>query len=59
LEDLVRRKGTLRLRVIDIVNWDSEVAQQHGIQRLPTLALYDGRELVSDDLREVIEILER
>lgn len=59
MESLVKQKGNLRLRVIDIDTWDSAVAQQHGIRRLPTLVLYRGTERISDDARDVLERIQR
>ena len=58
METLIRSMGTVRLRVVDVVSWDSQVAKQHGIRSLPSLWLYDGDDLVSDDAREVLEILQ-
>ena len=57
IEARVRELGTLRLRRIDVPTWESPVALKHGIRRLPTLQLYDGRELVSDDTQEILEHL--
>ncbi|MEM7203245.1 MAG: hypothetical protein AAF628_23485 [Planctomycetota bacterium] len=59
MEGLIRDKGNVRLRIIDIDRWESPVATSHGVRRLPTLALYDGADLVSDDAREVINLLSR
>ncbi|MHC4513770.1 MAG: thioredoxin domain-containing protein [Planctomycetota bacterium] len=57
MEALIRERGTVRLRKIDVVSWDSAVSQQFGIRRLPTLRLYDGTRLVSDDSRHVLRTL--
>jgi hypothetical protein len=57
LEALIRERASVRLRRIDIERWDSPVAVQFGIRRLPTLLLYDGRELLSSDKREILELL--
>ena len=57
MEAWVDRNKTIRLRQIDIGNWNSEVAQQFEIRRLPTLMLYDGTDLISDDKQEVLDIL--
>ncbi|MBZ0152094.1 MAG: hypothetical protein K8J09_11245 [Planctomycetes bacterium] len=46
------------MRIVDIGSWHSPVAQQHGVQQLPWLWLYDKGELVSKDTREVIERLQ-
>ena len=53
----VEKNRTIRLRQIDVGNWNSEVAQQFEIRRLPTLMLYDGTDLISDDTQEVLAIL--
>lgn len=39
---------------IDVVSWGSPVATQFEIDRLPTLLLYDGMDLVEDDTRAVL-----
>ncbi len=57
MEAWVAENKTIRLRRIDVVNWNSEVARQFEIRRLPTLMLYDGTDLISDDKQEVLDIL--
>lgn len=57
LEALIQKLGTVRLRKIDVVSWDSEVARQFRIRRLPTLHLYDGSRLVTDDKRRILQTL--
>ena len=57
LEAWVDKNKTVRLRQIDVRSWDSDVSRQFGIRRLPTLKLYDGADLISDDTKEVLEIL--
>ncbi len=57
MEAIIRKRGTVRLRKIDVVSWDSEVSKQFGIRRLPTLRLYDGTRLVSEDTRDVVRTL--
>lgn len=59
LEELVRARGTVRLRKIDIRDWDSPVARQHGIQSIPQLWLHDGRERASTDIGRILAALER
>lgn len=44
---------------IDIDKWGSPVAQRYEIRRVPTLWLFEGRELRSEDTQEVIEFLHR
>ncbi len=57
MEAIIRRRGTVRLRKIDVASWHSEVSKQFGIRRLPTLRLYDGTRLVSEDTRHVVRTL--
>jgi len=57
LEALIHRRGTVRLRKIDVVSWQSAVSRQFNIHRLPTLQLYDGTRLVSGDTRQVLRTL--
>ncbi len=45
------------LRKVDIKNWNSAVAQQYNIQRLPTLWLYKDGKIVSQDSRDVLQRL--
>ena len=54
MEALVRERKGAVLRIVDVGSWDSEVAQQHGVRRLPTLWLYDGGTLVTKDTQDVI-----
>ena len=48
----------VRLVRVDIGNWNSPVAKQFGIRRLPTLWLYEGTQQVSQDTRGVLGQLE-
>jgi len=42
LEKLAARNpGTLAIRKVDIVDWTMPVAEQHGIEELPFLVLFD------------------
>jgi hypothetical protein len=54
LEAFVQKHGTVHLKKIDVVRWGSPVAEQFGIDRLPTLHLYDGTQLVSQDTRQIM-----
>ena len=45
------------LRKVDIKSWDSQVARQHGIDRLPTLWLYKDRQLVTRESQAVFQHL--
>src|SRR5947209_680939 len=46
-----RNRQTLAIRKVDIVDWTMPVAEQHGIQELPYLVLFDkeGRELAAGE----------
>lgn len=57
MEDAIRRLGTVNLRRIDIRDWNSPVAKQHKINSVPSLVLYDGDELLSDDTRTVMKMI--
>jgi thioredoxin-like negative regulator of GroEL len=59
LERLAREKRNFRLLVIDIDKWNSPVARQHDINRLPTLWLCKDGEVVSTDSREVLAFLQK
>jgi hypothetical protein len=59
LEALAARQGTFRVRRINIDEWGSPVANQYGVSRLPTLLLYDGDKLVSEDKRQILSLLRR
>lgn len=57
LEALTSRRPDVRLRIVDIESWDSPVARQYEVRRLPWLWLYrDGRR-VSTDTREIVGLL--
>lgn len=43
---------------MDIDTWSSDVARQYGIRSLPTLYLFEGKELVLTDTRAVLARLE-
>ncbi len=55
----IGKRGTFRLRTIDIDQWASPVARQFEIRKLPTLLLYDGDELVSENRREILNFVFR
>lgn len=59
MEALINDRKTARLRRIDIDSWGSAVAKSHDIRRLPTLALYDGTRLVSEDPNRILRLLGR
>lgn len=47
----------LRLRRVDVPDWNAPVATANRIRSLPTLWLYEGTSLVSRDAREVLQWL--
>jgi hypothetical protein len=49
LETLINQKKGVRLLRIDIDRWGSPVAKQYGINRLPTVWLYNGTTKVASD----------
>jgi len=51
------QKATVRLRRIDIDSWDSAVARDHDIRRLPALILYDGERVVSRDTSQIMNLM--
>ena len=57
MEALVREKGSIQLRKIDIKTWRSDVAQQYSVRSIPRLMLYDGMSLIADDTAKVLDIL--
>lgn len=57
LEALTQRRSDVRLRIVDIESWDSPVAQQYSVRRLPWLWLYQDGRRVSTDTREVLGML--
>ncbi len=62
IKDLaVRYPDRLAVREIDVINWDSPVAQQYGISVLPHLKLYgpDGSLLAEGDAQRVMAELDR
>jgi hypothetical protein len=50
----VKDRDDVQVVRIDVVSWGSPVATQFEIDRLPTLLLYDGMDLVEDDTRAVL-----
>jgi thioredoxin 1 len=62
LERMVAQQpGRLALRKIDVINWDSPVARQHGVSSLPFLVLYgpDGVRLAGGGAEQVLRVLAR
>lgn len=58
LEALAKASSELKLRVVDIADWKSPVARQYGIDRLPTLWLYENGKLYSKDRKKIAARLE-
>lgn len=59
MERLAEHATDTYLRVVDIVRWDSAVAEQYQIGVLPTLGLFADGKLVSQDTDEILGRLER
>ena len=59
MEALTTQRDDIRLRKVDVVSWDSEVARQHGIRRLPTVWLYQDGKRVAGDTRGSLARLEQ
>ena len=57
LEALAKESDRLKLRKVDVVSWDSPVAQRYRIRSLPTLWLYIDGERVETDARAALERL--
>lgn len=55
MEALAKLRDDVRLRIVDIKSWDSDVARQHDIRRLPSLWMYENGKLLSKVSKEVIE----
>jgi hypothetical protein len=54
LEALVKDTEDLHLRRVDIDSWQSPVARQHRIARLPYLQMYEGGRLIADGTDAVL-----
>jgi len=46
------------MKAYRIGSWDSAVATEHGIRRLPSLWLYEGDRRVSTDTRDIVARLQ-
>lgn len=57
MADLIQSLNGVRLRRIEVPDWDCPVAAQSNIRALPTLWLYDGRNKISADTGEVLQRL--
>ena len=54
MEALINQKQGIRLLRIDIDRWGSPVAKQYGINRLPTVWLYNGTNKVASGTQAAI-----
>jgi len=59
LEALAQANPKVKLRIVDIGDWRSPVARQHGIDRLPTIWLYENGQLYSKDRSEISARLQK
>ena len=59
LEALAKDDPGLRLLHIDVDSWNSPVAQQYSIKSLPTVHLYDGTRLVTNNTNQALNELLR
>lgn len=59
LEELARRDSIIALRKVNVVSWDSPVAQQYGLKALPYLLLYDPQGKLLAQGEDVVKMLER
>ena len=59
LQAAIRERGNVRLRRVNIKDWDSPVARQYGIQSIPQLWLHDGTKRVSTDTMDVLRRIEQ
>ena len=59
MKGLAGQKKNFRVITVDIGTWGSPVATQNEIRRLPTLWLYEGKELRAEDRKEIIAFLKR
>ncbi|MGE0709829.1 MAG: thioredoxin family protein [Planctomycetota bacterium] len=59
VEALVNQRPDLRLLRIDIKTWRSPVARQFGIDRLPTVWLYQDGQRLSGDTRQALDLASR
>lgn len=54
MEALANSRPDVKLRIVDVVSWDSAAARQHGIRSLPTIWLYQDGELLTQDRDAVV-----
>jgi hypothetical protein len=58
VEARVRELRSVRLLVVDIRDWNSPVAKQLNIRSIPQLWLMHEGELVTDDARKILRMLD-
>jgi hypothetical protein len=59
LEALILSMQNCNLRRIDIRDWDSSVAEDYRITKLPTLWLYKGEKRIGTERRQVLKQLSK
>ncbi|MEE8536732.1 MAG: thioredoxin family protein [Acidobacteriota bacterium] len=59
LEEFARHDSIIALRKVNVVSWDSPVAQQYGLKELPYLLLYDPQGKLLAQGENVVRMLER
>ncbi len=59
LEKFAERDSMIALRKVNVVSWDSPVAQQYGLKALPYLLLYDPQGNLLAQGENVVTMLER
>ena len=57
MEAHAEAQANTRLLKIDVDHWESPVAQQFGISRLPHVLVYDGTELVATGREQMQRVL--
>jgi len=57
LEALAHQYPHVKLRIVDVVSWESAVAKQHAIRSLPMIWLFEDGELYSKDREEIADRL--
>ncbi|MBK8097854.1 MAG: hypothetical protein IPK26_12145 [Planctomycetes bacterium] len=59
LEAIAEAHEQIWLRRVDIGSWQSAAARQHGINRLPTIWLYENGRLYSKDREQISQRLQK
>ena len=58
VEDAVHAASGTTLRVVDIREWESDVARQHGINATPDLILYEDGRQAGRGIAQVLSLIE-